>query len=316
MVDVKKTACFLVVIIFLMQGVFAISADIKSSYPPGETVISKISGNILEPITADKVEFRRGHVLVPFDYDLQKIGGDYYLWFVTPENEMNYTLAIKNITTSISGKRVQITYESNFSVSGNLSEYWAKPGFVSTEKDFEIKVQLNSDYNKQIEIKLVKESNFTLKPGENTIKFSISGVNETKTLDVIVGKYTIPAYIKINKTTAKSHLNLTNISEIDIENLSEEEKEIINCFEYPGGEICADDEECSAKTITSASGPCCVGIDAVCKSKGSSSKAWIGYLLGAIVILAGVFLWVRYKKIKAEKNPIGKKIQLLERRMV
>jgi hypothetical protein len=323
----RKIACFFVLLVLVMQSVFAISTNLNSSYLQGETAISEISGNILEPITASDVEFKRGHVLVPFDYDLDKIGEKYYIWFITPESEMNYTLIIKNITTTVSGQIKQINYEKNFTVLGNLSDYWVKPGFISTERDFEIKAQLNEDNDKSIIIKLIEESNFTLKPGKNTIKFSISEINETKTISLIVGKYTIPAYIKINKTKTAGGiinpnlLNLTNISETDFEELPAEEQKAINkerakynCSEYPGS-ICAADEICSGETIVSADGPCCVGIGAVCaKEEAGSSMAWIGYLLGAIVIIGGIFLWIRYRKVKAEKNPIEKKVQLLEKK--
>ena len=44
----------------------------------------------------------------------------------------------------------------------------------------------------------------TAKFGENIIKFSISGINETGLVDLVVGKYTLPAYILVNKTIKNS----------------------------------------------------------------------------------------------------------------
>jgi hypothetical protein len=325
----KRIVCFIACLIIMANGALAITINLQDSYLPGETVIGRISGNILEPITPDKVEFMRGHVLVPFDYDVKKVGDRYYIWFITPQNEMNYTLAVRGITTTVSGKIQQIDYEKNFSVSGNLSDYSVKPGFVLAEGDFEIAVQLNEDEEKSISVKFVEESDFTLKPGENSLDFSISAVNETKTMDLVIGKYTLPVYVRVNKTTItkpiegnRTGLNLTNISEIDIEELNESEQEVINvqraqynCFEYPGN-ICAADETCSGNTIVSADGPCCVGMGAICKKGGGGSLAWIGYLLGAIVIIAGIFIWIKYKKTGAEKNPLEKKVQAFEKKML
>ena len=328
----KKIICFLVFTILVSSFCSAISTDIKESYLQGETVISAISGNILEPITAEKVEFRRGHVLVPFDYDLSKIGDKYYIWFITPENQMNYTLIIKNITTTLSGKVQQISYEKNFTISGNLNDYSIKPGFISTESDFDIKVQLNEDNDKAINVNFLEESEIILKPGENILKFSISGINETRVFNITIGKYNLPAQIRVNRTTEimpaenETQLNLTNLSEIKTENLSEDEKSKIEeerkkyaCFEYPG-KICAADEKCTGEIITSSDGQCCVGLNAACSKAGgetgTGSLAWIGYLLAAVVIIAAVFLWLRYRQVKPETNPIEKKVQLAEKKKI
>lgn len=316
----KKIICFFVLIFLFLQSVSAISSDLKESYSPGETAITEIYGNILEPITKEMIEFRRGHILVPFDYDVGKINQNYYLWFITPETQLNYTLIIKNITTTVSGKLQKINYEKNFSTSGSLNDYSVKPGLIITEKDFEIKVQLNDDANKIIEGKFLESSEITLRPGENILKFSITGINETSSFNMTLGKYSIPVYVKVNKTSARpgaeniTKIDLANLTEVR-ENISEDEKSKIDeerkkyfCFEYPG-KICAADETCTGQIITSADGSCCVGLNAVCSKAGETgerSLAWLGYLLGAVVIIIGVFIWLRYKKVKSETNIIQK----------
>lgn len=325
----KKIVFSLVLLVFMINCVFAVSTDIKENYLPAETAIIKISGNILESISPADIEFKRGHVLVPFDYDVGKIGEEYYLWFITPEGEINYTLGIKNIATTVNGKVQEITYEKNFTVSGNLSDYSVKPGFISTNDSFEIRVVLNEDLSKAVTLNFFGESEFTLKPGENIVKFPMPEINETQSAEIILGKYTLPAYLKVDHpvkiTPGESDgakVNLTNLSEIDIEELPEEEQEAIkverqkhNCIDYPGV-ICAADETCSKEIIVAADGQCCVGIEAVCVQSNESSggMAWIGYLLGAIVIIAGVFFWIKYKKVKADENPLDKKIQAFGKR--
>ena len=326
----RKNICglvFLIAIILVVQPVFAISSNMKDSYLPGETIVIKISGNILEPISSGNVEFRRGHILVPFDYDLKKLGEDYYLWAIAPESQINYTLTIKEISTYVSGKVQKIDYVKNFSILGNLSDYSIKPGFVLDDKDFEIKMQLNEDINKPIDLKFIEEREVVLKPGENIVKFSISEINETGLYNLTIGKYILPAYLKINKSVSKiveniTIGNLTNVSlaEIDVENLSEQEKEAVNverakyhCYEFPG-KICTADQTCSGETIVSMDGACCLG-DCGAKTAEGGSSAWIGYLIAAIVIIAGIFIWIRYKKIKAEKNPLEKKILSLEKKI-
>jgi len=299
----------------------AISTDIKDSYPPKETVITEISGSILEPINSANVKLIRGHVLVPFDYEIKRLGDKYYLWILAPEQRTNYTLSIRGITTYVSGNVQRIDYEKNFTISGNLTDYYVKPGFILTEKDFEVRVQLNEDKEKEIKLEFIEEeSEYMLKPGENIIKFSVSNINETGLFNLSIGRYLLPVYIKSNKTeipilnasneTASS--NLTSL--IDVEPATAQEEEAINrerakyhCYEFPG-KICAASERCLGDTIVSLDGACCVNGACGGESAGGSSYAWIGYLIVALVIIAGVIIYIRYRKVKAEKNPLAKKI--------
>ena len=308
----------LMTLVFFLGSVSAISTSIKDLYSPGETVITEISGGILEPIVPNDIELKqRAHIGFAFDFDVKKIGENYYLWFNAPEVADNYTLIINDIITYVSGKVKEIDYEKNFSVSGNLTDYSVKPGFVSTNKSFQVKVQLNEDYNKQIDLKFLEETNTTLKPGENTLDFSISGINESGLFNLSVGKYNLPVYVQAGKKTfvlvvgnKTEVIDLTNITAS--RNLTSEEEEAINqerlkyhCSEFPG-KICNADESCSGESIVSLDGQCCVNGDCVSKTSEGGSSAWIGYLIAAIVILAGIFIWIRYRKIKAEKNPIKK----------
>ncbi len=316
----KITVIFLLVlsVFFVQCNVSAISTDIADSYLPKETVITEISGSVLELIPAANVELRRGHILVPFDYEIKKLGEKYYLWFLAPEQSTNYTLRIKEITTYVSGNIKRIDYEKNFSVSGNLTDYYVKPGFILTDKDFEFKVQLNEDRDKNIEIKFIEEIEHVLKPGENTIKFSLTSINETGLFNVTMGRYILPVYIKTNQTTIS--INITNLSEIEnltdltsVKPTNSQEEDAINkerakyhCYEFPG-KICIAGEVCSGESIVSLDGACCVNGDCSTSESGGSSYAWIGYLIVAIVVIAGIVIWVRYKKVKAEKNPLLKK---------
>ncbi|MEM4259504.1 MAG: hypothetical protein QXS38_01960 [Candidatus Pacearchaeota archaeon] len=323
----RRVRCLILIAIMIcsIHAVSAISTTIKDSYAQGETIIAEISGDILEPISSSNVEFRRGHILVPFDFELSKIGEKYYLWAITPESEMNYSIVIKDITTFVLGKIQRIDYQKNFSVSGNLSDYSVKPGFISTGKDFEIEVRLNEDSEKKINIEFLGEKEIILKPGLNILKFYIYNVNKTGFYNLTIGKYVLPTYIKVNETGERHFyepsLNLTNLT-IGIENRTLEEEEMINkervkyhCYEFPG-KICTAEEVCSGQSIVSMDGPCCVNGE--CKKRegeAGGGGAWIGYLIVAIVIIAGIFIWIRYKKIKAEENPIPQRIISIEKKI-
>ncbi|MCU0641971.1 MAG: hypothetical protein MUF61_00095 [archaeon] len=325
----KRMLVFAIVLMISMQGVFAISTNLKDSYKPGETVASEIYGNILEPITKDSVEFRRGHVLVPFEYDLKRLGDKYYLWMITPENEENYTLIIKDITTTVSGEIKEVDYEKNFTTKGNLSDYSVKPGFIYAQSDFELTMNLNQDMEKSIQINFPNKTNIVLKPGENKFMFSIGGINKTELRNITIGKYSLPMYVIVNKTITADVTNATKEEEeeekeekIEIRTENQSGQRFENFSIYPcsgtdglNGKICAADEVCSGKEVVSADGICCnIG---ECMKKEQVKKggnAWIGYVVAALVIIGGVFIWIKYKGVKKEENPIEKAARQLSPR--
>lgn len=192
-------------ILILSGFVSAISSDLKANYDRGETIITEIKGNIVEPITKEQVDFIRGHVSVPFDYDLKKLGNRYFLWASAPTNGNNYLLVIKDIVTTENGKTTKINFEQNFSVFGNFTDYNIKPGFISTREDFEISIYLNEDSEKTINVGFPSRE-IILKPGKNTIMFLIEEANETGLYMIMIGKYIFPAYIFIGNKTAEGHV--------------------------------------------------------------------------------------------------------------
>lgn len=191
----KKLVILFCVILFLAVNVFAISSDLKAEYERGETIIAEISGNIVEPIGKEQIEFRRGHVAVPLEYDFRKLGDKWFLWAIAPNSKNNYTLVVKDIATTLAGNVERIDFEQNFSVLGNLTDYSIKPGFVYASADFSINVQLNEDFDKTITVNFPSEREVILNPGDNKIDFSISNVNETGFRKINFGKYAVPLYL-------------------------------------------------------------------------------------------------------------------------
>lgn len=187
---------------FLMSNVNAISTNMKENYSPLETAIVKISGNILEPITFNQIEFKRNNVRIPFMYDIKRLGEDYYLWFIVNANETgkNMTLIINDIVTSVSGLNQKIDFYQNFTINENLSDYTIKPGFVSTRDKAEFQIDSNLDESKEIEISFPYSTTLTLKPGENNIVIPTDSVSSTQILNVKIGKYIVPIYVIKNQT--------------------------------------------------------------------------------------------------------------------
>ena len=316
----KKEIGFVLAVLFVfaLPGTFAISTDLKSSYQPGETIIIKISGNILEPIKMRDVLFKRGHVGISLEYNVLKIGGGYYIWANAPTSENNYTLEINNLATTVEGQARQITFEQNFSVLGNKTDYYIKPGAIYTSSDFEITAFLNEDIEKIIEINFISASDFVLKPGENKLSFSIDEIEETGVYNLTIGKYILPAEIIANVTKKVEFINASWENEsIEYKNLSDEKIEDIvsaeedvqesyYCIELKG-DICGTDETCSgtgSKEIIARGEECCVGGE--CKKSAGGGSSWIGYLIAVIVVIGAIFAWIKFKKAKPAKTAIEK----------
>lgn len=200
----KGVVLLIVLTLMSISIVSAVSTDIKESYLPEENMILKIGGNILEPISPEDVEFKRGNVAVPVNFDLKNLGGDYYLWAIAPRSENNYTLRINDVSTTKEGRVVEEDYIANFSVTGDLVEYRINPGFIYTNKDFDVNIFLNRDEDVEINVEFTESEDVVLEPGENTISFEVENVEETELLEITIGDYVMPAYVIVEDGVQKT----------------------------------------------------------------------------------------------------------------
>ncbi|MCH7568172.1 MAG: hypothetical protein IIA87_02010 [Nanoarchaeota archaeon] len=189
-----KKILIIFLLIITIQFSTAISIDMKQVYQPGETLIAEISGNILEPISKEDVEFKRRNVQVPFEYDIKKLDRKYYLYAILTQLENNYTLIIKDIVTTVNGVVQRIEFQQNFSTAGELVSYSINPGFVIAREDFELTITLNKDFEETISVDFPEEHEVLLEPGENTLRFSIEFA-EAGFRRINIGIYSVPLLI-------------------------------------------------------------------------------------------------------------------------
>ncbi len=440
-----------VVFCFFLGSVNALTSNLRESYRPGESAIIELSGVILDLIGSDQVLFKRGHVDIGVEFDIKKLGGNYYLWFIAPRQANNYTLRIEDVVSMVDGEPQVSDYTQDFSVMGEFIEYSIKPGFVYTNSDFEITALLNGDSAKSVGIDFPQARDVVLHPGENTLRFSIADVIGTTLMKVTIGDYEIPAYIIgkkervndsmddvnegkgdvniVNGTTSDtnggaggvnvvdagvvlarepgfmfeprvirstvllsgappvysfrilnqgaegiSHLilgynralfsihPLGNVSvganesvqfNLSLKNIPDKEiREVIRarvgnysayllvkvnatrfgnqtltsyikrnesgesslyyCSEL-SGRLCGGGEVCSVEAVSSIEGACCVG-QCIERDEGGS-RSWIGYLILGVIVLVLVVIFVKYRKIKPDSNPLAKKVSALERKL-
>jgi len=185
---------FLVLLIFCLQGVSALSSTLGEAYEPRETIIFELQGSVQQAIEKEDITLKRGAVEVAMEYDIKKLDERYFIWIVAPQTEADYTLSIEDVHAIVEGFPEIIDYTEEFSVEGNLTDYYIKPGAVFSTEDFEITVMLNEDVGMPIGVDFPETKDVNLIPGENRIDFSVAGV-ETGFRMISVGKYSVPAYI-------------------------------------------------------------------------------------------------------------------------
>jgi len=87
------------------------------------------------------------------------------------------------------------------------------------------------------------------------------------------------------------------------------------CAELNGLE-CDSGEVCSNAVINALdTSICCTGI---CQETGGGSgggKAWIGYLIGGIIVVGGIILFLKYKKTGNTGSPTKLRFAMAEKRL-
>ncbi|MEK6850436.1 MAG: hypothetical protein AABX85_02595 [Nanoarchaeota archaeon] len=206
--------CLVIFGILFMNFGLSISSDAKQIYLPGETAIIKIDGNILDPLLPTQVEFKKNNVRMPFPYDLKKLGDNYYLWFIPSLNaeQANYTFIIHDVTTSVLDSIQEIDFVQPFSILGNISDYSIEPGFTFAKEDFSVILKSNADKNFDVDIDFPNKYNLTIKPGDNSITFSIKNFSSTGLFSIKIGKYNFLAYVIKNQSTVTKKNNSLDIS--------------------------------------------------------------------------------------------------------
>lgn len=202
----NKIGVILFVLLFSLAFVSAIENNIKTEYKPGETILITFKGNFITPIQIKDISFYSGRIFIPLVSDLSVVNETYYLYAILPKNERDYTMKIKNAHYYQQGSERLEDLEFNFTAKGNVTDFSIDPGYIVTDKDFNIKVDSYNNLN--IMYNYLNSSNsFSLNDGQSKIlSFSVSDIeNYLEThIDFTGGntQYSIPVFIFKNKSTA------------------------------------------------------------------------------------------------------------------
>lgn len=178
----KKSLLAFAFVLLFIPLIFSIQIETDSELNQGETLIAKLSGNFYNPILENNVYFYRNvYTQVPFEFELLKIEGDYYISASTlGKIPGNYSLVIKNSEYSVAGgQRSAEDIIINFTILENFADFSANPG---------IQILENSRNPFYLEIQNLKNNQITIDVDTNPSKEqeeggffeSLFGVNKDK----------------------------------------------------------------------------------------------------------------------------------------
>lgn len=182
----NKLITLLTISLLLFPIISAVDFEIKSDYSQGETLISKFSGNFVDSVTEDNIKFYRGHVRVSIEPHLTKIGEEYYLYALLPENEANYSVRIEDATYMRGSQTIEEDIIRNFTISNSTADFSVDPGFITTADDFTLIMQNLQDTAIKITLSIETETG-----NEGNYYSSTLGTFEestSKSISIISGK--------------------------------------------------------------------------------------------------------------------------------
>ncbi len=149
-----------VLILLFLPLLSAVEFDVKQNYSQGETMIAKLSGNFLSSVSKENIVFYRESVKIPVEYDIAKIGNDYYIYAVlSGKSQGSYSVSFENVRYMKGSEISQENIVRNFLITEQTADFSVNPGFAVTASDFFIEVQNLQD--KEITINIKTELNTT-----------------------------------------------------------------------------------------------------------------------------------------------------------
>jgi hypothetical protein len=205
----KKSIIF-IAIFLIFPLVSAVDFEINSEFDQGETLLAKISGNFLEPVTEDNVFFYRGHVGIPVVYDIVEMDDEFYLYaLLTGKDSGNYSVALENVRYMKGAEVSEEDIVKEFTITEDTAFFSVNPGFVETFEDFSIEIQNLQESKITVEITAgldnIVGNSTELKSGEiKDIEFDLIEDSPPTTETVIFTSgnltYEIPVFITTNTT--------------------------------------------------------------------------------------------------------------------
>lgn len=221
MPDFKKSFNFflLLFIILFFSLTLVSSAQIqlsKESYSAGETLIARLDADFSNSLSSSNVFFYRGHVLINVIYDAVFSNNTFFIYAITPDTARDYTIVIKNVKYRENGIAKEADISRNFSVSSEKAEFYASPGFILTEGNFNIRAVNKKENYTSIKASFQSiQQNISLSPlGYKIISLSAKDISVFSiiylSLESSKTSYSIPVLVYPSTTQTTTGTNYTN----------------------------------------------------------------------------------------------------------
>lgn len=227
----KRIVLALALFLFLTSVplISAANIEINENYSSGETLIAKITGNFVDiPSSNNIFLYKDWHIASPVEFHVSKINKDYYAYAVlTGKSAGNYSLKIKGVRYYQANTIIDEDIIRNFTIENSTADFYVIPGFLSTDKDFSLKLTNLKDNDVFVKInpensgsgsdffdslfggssESSSESNITLSAGESrniTLKLDRNITEPTLEKINLSSEntfYSIPIYMIVENTT-------------------------------------------------------------------------------------------------------------------
>lgn len=145
-----KKIIFLFLLLFVsLTFVSAAEVTVKEEILRGETLIAKISGNFIQPLTEENIYFYRRHMPTEMGFfDLIKIQGEYYLYVNIPLEKVadNYSIVVKDATYKVGTQILTTPFFGNFTIPEKEVPFTLTPGILVSNTNYSVDI-LNLEPN-------------------------------------------------------------------------------------------------------------------------------------------------------------------------
>lgn len=322
----KKSIFILLLVLFPI--ISAAQIDLGSDFSQGETIIAKISGNFLEPVSDENIFFYRYssgvEVSIPMNYDVLKINGEFYVYALLENKQPgNYSFRVESVQYMLGTEITDEDIVSNFTITNETVDFSVSPAVIITEDDFLVTVQnlgiskitINfneslTDDSSSVELLSGEEETLEFNLGEETALRTIKLSSENTEYNILVyslveGSTPIKPTPTNNESSSETNNTENNsTSNNDSKNETNSEEEIKpetdeTCSDLEGS-VCSENQVCEGTQQYTKEGVCCIGI---CKEKEKSNTGKIiGW--GMIVIILISLYWFFKNKYRRAKRDV------------
>jgi hypothetical protein len=162
--------------------------DSEDKYFSEESVLIKVSGDILTPITTENIALYRGTARSAAEIKVNRMDEKYYIHFDLKNKVAgNYSLRVEDFEYVLHNKNIKEDLVIRFEVLDSTAPFSVSPRIVFTSKNFDIYLKNLDPYSKEIKVETTNDKKvvsgkdaYTLGPGKGiNVPFEVLSSKES-----------------------------------------------------------------------------------------------------------------------------------------